>query len=102
MTSVLQVVKEGTGHIPANFRLIPESARRKVETLNKMNNIGISGVIKMGKSGDPVLGIPVVDEMVGIAAVASGINPLCAAKEAGFNVNIRLAEKSWNFPPWKN
>ena len=44
-----------------------------METLNKMNNIGISGVIKMGKSGDPVLGIPVVDEMVGIAVVG-GIN----------------------------
>ncbi len=97
MTSVLQVVKEGTGHIPANFRLIPESAREKaVETLSKMNNIGISGVIKMGKSGDPVLGIPVVDEMVGIAVVG-GINPLCAAKEAGFDVNIRLAEKIMEF-----
>ena len=101
MTSVLQVVNEGTGHIPANFRLIPESAREKsVKILRKMNNIGVSGVIKMGKSGESVLGIPVVDEMVGIAVVG-GINPLCAAKEAGFDVNIRLAEKVMEFSTMK-
>jgi len=94
MTSVLEVVREGTGHIPANFRLIPESAREKaVETFQKMKGIGVSGVMEIGESGESVLGIPVVDEMVGIAVVG-GINPLCAAKEAGYDVNIRLAEQN--------
>lgn len=97
MTSVLQVVREGTGYIPANFRLIPESAREKaMETFKKMNRIGVSGVMEIGESGESVLGIPVVDEMVGIAVVG-GINPLCAAKEAGFDVNIRLAEQTVEF-----
>lgn len=97
MTSVLQVVREGSGHIPANFRLIPESAREKaVETFKKMKEIGVSGVMEIGESGESVLGIPVVDDMVGIAVVG-GINPLCAAKEAGFDVNIRLAEQTVEF-----
>lgn len=97
MTSVLQVVREGTGFIPANFRLIPESAREKaVETFKKMNRIGVSGVMEIGESGKAVLGVPVVDDMVGIAVVG-GINPLCAAKEAGFDVNIRLAEQTVEF-----
>jgi repressor of nif and glnA expression len=97
MTSVLQVVRDGTGFIPANFRLIPESAREKaVKTFKKMNRIGVSGVMEIGESGKAVLGVPVVDDMVGIAVVG-GINPLCAAKEAGFDVNIRLAEQTVEF-----
>lgn len=97
MTSVLQMVREGTGFIPANFRLIPKSAREDaIKTFKKMNQIGVSGVMEVGESGESVLGIPVVDDMVGIAVVG-GINPLCAAKEAGFDVNIRLAEQTVEF-----
>lgn len=97
MTSVLQTVREGTGFIPANFRLIPKSAREEaIKTFKKMNQIGVSGVMEVGESGESVLGIPVVDDMVGIAVVG-GINPLCAAKEAGFDVNIRLAEQTVEF-----
>lgn len=101
MTSVLQVVREGTGLIPANFRLLPQSAREKaIETFRKMHEIGISGVIKIGESGESVLGIPVADEMIGIAVIG-GINPLCAAKEAGFDVDIKLAEKTLEFSTMK-
>jgi repressor of nif and glnA expression len=97
MTSVLQVVREGNGLIPANFRLLPQNAREKAqETFHKMNKIGISGLMKIGRSGESVLGIPVDEDMVGIAVIG-GINPLCAAKEAGFDVNIRLAEKTIDF-----
>ncbi|MGV8144542.1 MAG: NrpR regulatory domain-containing protein [Methanothermobacter sp.] len=97
MTSVLQVVREGNGMIPANFRLLPQSARQKaVQIFDEMGKIGISGLMKIGEAGESVLGIPVDDNMVGIAVVG-GINPLCAAKEAGFDVNIRLAEKTVEF-----
>lgn len=97
MTSVLKMVREGNGLIPANFRLIPQSAREKaLETFNKMNKIGISGCMKIGESGESVLGVPVDDDMVGIAVVG-GISPLCAAKEAGFDVNIRMAENTVEF-----
>jgi len=101
MTSVLKVVREGNGFIPANFRLLPQSARQKaVETFKEMREIGINGLIKIGEAGESVLGIPVDDNMVGVAVVG-GISPLCAAKEAGFDVNIRLAEKTVKFSSMK-
>jgi repressor of nif and glnA expression len=97
MTSVLQVIEEGNGSIPANFRLIPKSAQKVAESMFKdLQKIGISGLLKMGEDGESVLGIPVDDEMVGIAVIG-GISPLCAAKEAGFDVNIKLAENTIEF-----
>ncbi|MDD1775084.1 MAG: DUF128 domain-containing protein [Methanobacterium sp.] len=97
MTSVLQVAREGNGSIPANFRLLPQSARQKaVKTFRDMEKIGVSGLMKIGEAGESVLGIPVDEDMVGIAVVG-GISPLCAAKEAGYDVNIRLAEKTVEF-----
>ena len=97
MTSVLQVIKEGNGTIPANFRLIPKSARKNAVKLFKdLKKIGISGLLKIGKEGESVLGIPVDSNMVGIA-ITGGISPLCAAKEAGYDVNIKLAENNVEF-----
>ncbi len=97
MTSVLEVVEQGNGLIPANFRLIPASSREKaVETFLKLHKIGISGLMKIGDNGESVLGVPVDEDMVGIAVVG-GISPLSAAKEAGFDVEIKLAENTVEF-----
>ena len=97
MTSVLNVAREGNGMIPANFRMIPAAARENAVELFEMNHkIGISGLLKIGESGESVLGVPVEEDMVGIA-ITGGIAPLCAAKEAGCNVNIKLAENIMEF-----
>lgn len=97
ITSVLDVAKEGTGLIPANFRIIPAAARdNAVDLFKQFQKIGISGLLKIGKSGEPVLGVPVEDDMIGIA-ITGGIAPLCAAKEAGCSVNIKLAENIMEF-----
>ena len=97
MTSVLQVIEDGNGSIPTNFRLIPKSARKNaVKLFKNLQTIGITGLLKMGNEGESVLGIPVDDNMVGIAVIG-GISPLCAAKEAGFDVNIKLAENTIEF-----
>jgi HTH-type transcriptional regulator, global nitrogen regulator NrpRI len=97
ITSVLEVIDNGNGNIPANFRIIPQSARKNaVKIFKDLQKIGISGLLKMGKKGESVLGIPVDDNMVGIAVIG-GIAPLCAAKEAGFEVNIKLAENTIEF-----
>jgi len=97
MTSVLQVIEEGNGTIPANFRLIPKTARKNaVDLFKDLEKIGISGLLKIGKGGESVLGIPVDKNMVGIA-ITGGISPLCAAKEAGYKVNIKLAENNLDF-----
>jgi HTH-type transcriptional regulator, global nitrogen regulator NrpRI len=97
MTSVLHVIKDGNGSIPANFRLIPKSARENaVKIFKDLKKLGIAGLLKMGNEGESVLGIPVDDNMVGIAVIG-GITPLCAAKEAGFDVTIKLAENTIEF-----
>lgn len=96
-TSVLEVVDQGNGFIPANFRLIPASSREKaVETFLKLQKIGISGLMKIGDNGESVLGVPVDEDMVGIAVIG-GITPLSAAKEAGFDVDIKMAENTVEF-----
>jgi len=102
MTSVLGVIKEGNGNIPANFRLIPANAREEsIKLFDDLQKIGVSGLLKIGKPGEPVLGIPVDTDMVGIAVIG-GISPLCAAKEAGYEVNIRMAESTVEFSEMKS
>jgi HTH-type transcriptional regulator, global nitrogen regulator NrpRI len=97
MTSVLDVVREGQGMIPANFRIIPSASKEKAQQMfQNLEKIGISGLLKIGEDGESVLGVPVEDNMVGIA-VTGGIAPLCAAKEAGFDVNIKLAENLMDY-----
>ena len=97
MTSVLGVVEKGNGNIPANFRLIPSKARKEaVKLLQKLRQKGISGLLKIGQPGESVLDIPVDEDMVGIAVIG-GISPLCAAKEAGYEINIKMAENLVEF-----
>ena len=97
MTSVLEFIESGSGNIPANFRLIPATAREKAIKLFKaLQKIGVSGLLKIGKPGESILGIPMDKDMVGIAVIG-GISPLCAAKEAGYDVNIKMAENTVEF-----
>jgi len=97
MTSVLGVVERGNGNIPANFRLIPSTARQEaLELLQKLRQKGISGLLKIGQPGESVLDIPVDEDMVGIAVIG-GISPLCAAKETDYDINIKMAENLVEF-----
>ncbi|MDI3549066.1 MAG: HTH-type transcriptional regulator, global nitrogen regulator NrpRI [Methanobacterium sp.] len=97
MTSVLEVIESGSGNIPANFRLIPATAREKaLKLFTNLQKIGVSGLLKIGKPGESVLGIPIDKDMVGIT-ITGGISPLCAAKEAGYDVNIKMAENTVEF-----
>ena len=97
MTSVLDVIEYGNGIIPANFRLIPGIGRQKaIDIINKLDRIGIGGVIAVSDEGKDILGIPVPDGMVGIAVVG-GITPFCAVQEAGQDIEIKIAEEIVNF-----
>ena len=96
-TSVLDVVDNGNGVIPANFRLIPGIGRSKaVDTINNLRKIGIGGVIGISDEGKDILGIPVPDGMVGIAVVG-GVTPFCAVQESGQNIDIKIAEEIRDF-----
>ena len=97
LTSVLDVVTKGTGVIPANFRLIPGIGRPKaIEIINKLDKIGIGGIIDISHEGEDILGIPVPEGMVGIAIVG-GITPFCALKELGEEIDIKIAEEIRDF-----
>ncbi|EKF87125.1 DUF128 domain-containing protein [Methanobacterium formicicum] len=97
MTSVLKLADSGSGNIPANFRLIPATARDEaIKLFKNLQKIGVSGLLKIGKPGESILGIPVDKDMVGIAVIG-GISPLCAAKEAGYDVDIKMAENTVEF-----
>lgn len=91
-TSVLDVANNGTGVIPANFRIVPASKREDViKIINNLSKIGIGGVIHVGESGKMVFGIPVPENMIGIVIIG-GVAPLCAAQENGYDLNIKLAD----------
>ena len=96
-TSVIDVVNDGSGIIPANFRLIPGIGRQKaVGIINKLEKIGIGGVIAVSQEGKDILGIPVPNGMVGIAIVG-GITPFCAVQEKNQDINIKIAEEIKDF-----
>ena len=96
-TSVMDVLDNGDGIIPANFRLIPGIGRQKaIDIINKLNKIGIGGIIGISDEGQDILGLPVPDGMVGIAIVG-GITPFCAIQEANQNIDIKIAEEIQDF-----
>ena len=93
MTSVLEVAEHGTGTIPANFRIIPGTSLEKAkEIIQKLENVGIGGVLEIGETSENVLGIPVPEGMVGISIIG-GITPFCAAQEMDYKVDIKTGEE---------
>lgn len=101
MTSVLNVLENGNGIIPANFRVIPEKSLETTKRImDNLANIGINGIVSIGESGEKVLGINVNESFAGIA-VTGGITPLCALKEMGNFVDVRLADELVDFEQLK-
>ena len=97
LTSVLDVIDEGSGIVPANFRLLPGISRQKtIDILEKLNKIGIGGVIDISEEGKDILGVPVPDGMIGLAIIG-GITPFCALKEIGQEIDIKIAEEIKDF-----
>ena len=97
LTSVLDVIRTGNGIIPANFRLIPGVSRqRTIDIINRLNKIGINGVIAVSEEGKDILGLPVPDGMVGVCIIG-GIAPFCALKELGQEIDIKIAEEIRDF-----
>jgi hypothetical protein len=86
MTSVTEAAKTGDGNILANFREIPAPGRpMAVELVSKLKEAGFGGLLVMGSTGEPVYGIPVELNRIGMVLL-SGLNPVAAAKEIGIDV----------------
>ena len=88
MTSVAEAAKKGDGRILANFREIPAPCRAIAEEVAaKLKEAGLGGLLVMGTTGEPVCGIPVELNRIGMVLLG-GLNPVAPAKEAGIDVEI--------------
>ncbi len=83
MTSVDKAARTGAGCIGASFREISVAALPAARAvIDRLEEIGLSGVIMIGKPNQPLLDIPVSAGHVGLI-VAGGLNPIAAIEEAG-------------------
>lgn len=83
MTSVGEVVRTGHGIIGASFREIPAVAVARARKVSaKLEQIGLGGVLIVGKPNRPLLEVPLPQGRAGLIVVG-GLAPLAAAHEAG-------------------
>jgi repressor of nif and glnA expression len=83
MTSVSDAVKGRSGTILASFREIPvASLKRAVELKEKLDSIGMGGILLIGGPNQPSLEVPVGMDRAGLTVVG-GLNPVAAIEEAG-------------------
>lgn len=88
MTQVERTLKTGTGIIGASFREVPSVALPEVRRLhNRMVDLGLGGILALGKPNMPLLDVPVTEGRTGIA-VAGGLNPIAAVRESGIDISV--------------
>ena len=89
MTSVNEAVNTGNGEILANYREIPAVCRSRAEEVaGKLKAAGLGGFYITGNVSEPVCGIPVELNRIGIILLG-GLNPVAAAVEKGIESENR-------------
>jgi repressor of nif and glnA expression len=82
MTSVRDASLVGRGRILASFREVPAVAEADLaDVLAQYERNGLGGILGVGKPSQPLLGVPVGRERMGLAVVA-GLTPVAALAEA--------------------
>jgi len=88
MTNVRDACK-GAGKILAGLREIPAASKDKAEEIfQKAEQAGFGSAIYIGKPGQPVLGMPVGVDRVGLV-IPGGLNPVAACEETGFETESK-------------
>jgi HTH-type transcriptional regulator, global nitrogen regulator NrpRI len=105
MTSINTASAEGTGTILASLREVPAVCLPELERiLDQYAKRGLKGVLAIGKPGQPLLGVPVGVERVGLAVVG-GLTPVAALEEVGVSTVNKamsgLADLSDLKPVWE-
>ncbi|MDY6935156.1 MAG: NrpR regulatory domain-containing protein [Spirochaetota bacterium] len=101
MTSIREIISTGSGKIGASFREFPSIAMPKVEKIKKrLDDIGLGGILLIGKPGQPLLDIPVPDGRVGMI-VAGGLNPIAAVEESGIPTENEALKTIYDFNEMK-
>ncbi|WOF16183.1 DUF128 domain-containing protein [Methanoplanus sp. FWC-SCC4] len=82
-TSVMNVIKTGSGTITGNIRECHmESESAVFDVLDVLNEAGFVGVLDVGVPNTPLLGVPVTPNYIGISMIG-GTNPIAGFKETG-------------------
>jgi len=91
LTSVRKAVTAGLGRIGASFREVPSAVISETQNLHhRLEQIGLGGILLMGKPNQPLLDFPVQEGRTGII-VTGGLNPIAAVEESGISThNIAL------------
>jgi repressor of nif and glnA expression len=88
-TSVMDVMRRGSGNILANIREFHMEAESLVgQVLDELSGSGFSIVLDVGMPNVPLLGVPVSPQFIGIAAIG-GTNPLAAIRESDRWIQIQ-------------
>ncbi|RQD82730.1 MAG: DUF128 domain-containing protein [Methanocalculus sp. MSAO_Arc2] len=83
LTSVMRVMREGSGTILGNIRECHMEAESRLgELLDECVGSHFSGILDVGMPNTPLLGVSVSSQYLGVAAVG-GTNPFAAMKEEG-------------------
>ncbi len=102
MTSVRETALTGNGKILAGFREISAVALAKADKIvGELKQIGIYGVLVVGRPSQPVLEMPVGTDRVGIV-VAGGLNPLAALEEVGIETGSQAMSTMVDFKELKS
>jgi repressor of nif and glnA expression len=85
MTSVNKAMKGETGCVLASFREIPiVTIREAMDLQNRMKDLGIGGLLKVGAPNHALYEMPVGMDKAGMVVVG-GLNPVAALQEAGID-----------------
>lgn len=97
MTSVREAARTGHGVIGASFREIPAVTVPRVRKIcAKLAQIGLGGLLMVGKPNRPLLEVPLPEGRAGLVVVG-GLNPLAAVEEAGIPTHNRALTGLFEF-----
>jgi len=83
MTRINEAATTGQGRVLASFREVPAVCLPDLErVLAQAAKHGLGGILAVGKPGQPLLGVHVGTERVGLAVIG-GLSPVAALEEAG-------------------
>jgi repressor of nif and glnA expression len=86
LTSVMSMLKTGSGKILANLREAPMVARDIIDsTLADMVDAGINGILEVGEPNTRILDVPVERDHLGIVVIG-GTNPMAIVQEHGIPI----------------
>ncbi|MCL7393381.1 MAG: NrpR regulatory domain-containing protein [Thaumarchaeota archaeon] len=86
LTSVLKVVKTGSGILPVGMReIVAEAGERTRKIISTLEKRGWGGILALGAPNEPVLGVPVSMDRIGLCMVG-GLAPAAALFEEGAKI----------------